>query len=44
MMKKLGIEEGDHISITNVHLPKGQYVQFLPHSASWLEVPERKSV
>jgi hypothetical protein len=46
MMKKLELEEGDQITLTNVKLPKGEHVKLEPHESEWLDIPEniRKSV
>jgi len=46
MMKKLGIEEGTPIMMTNVILPKAEYCRLVPHQASWINIAEqsRKSM
>jgi hypothetical protein len=39
IMAKLALQDGDHISLESVRLPKGEYVQMRPQSASWIDIP-----
>ncbi len=38
-MAKLALQEGDHVSLKSVRLPKGEYAQLQPQSASWIDIP-----
>ncbi|ELR16182.1 ubiquitin domain containing protein [Acanthamoeba castellanii str. Neff] len=39
IMAKLALQEGDHVSLKSVRLPKGEYAQLQPQSASWIDIP-----
>jgi ubiquitin fusion degradation protein 1 len=44
MMQNLLIENGGIINISNITLPKGSYVQLQPHSTTFTELSNPRSV
>jgi len=44
MMKHLGLQEGDIVTLTNASLPKGSYVKLQPHSTDFLDISNPRAV
>lgn len=44
MMKHLGLQEGDIVTLTNASLPKGSYVKLQPHSTEFLDISNPRAV
>lgn len=44
MMKHLGLQEGEILTLTNASLPKGSYVKLQPHSTDFLDISNPRAV